>query len=122
MIAGILVPVLSLAIIFGFVGWMRYLRHLEHLAYYEALAKSGATASQGVDASRTPPPPPAMAPRLPPDPRSLLHRGVLTGAVGVALLVGLLTLGIGPWLVAGLIPLFVGLVEVLFALFDGKAP
>ena len=51
----------------------------------------------------------------------MLHRGVVTGAVGLALLVGLLTLGIGPWLVAGLIPLFVGMVEVLFALIDGRA-
>jgi len=129
MIAGILVPVLSLAVIFGFIGWIRYLRHLESRAYYEALARGAnpGPAERDPDAAAPPlPVPPAIrrpvwpleAPATERDPRGLLRRGCITGAVGLALLLGLLTIGIGPWLLAGLIPLFVGLAEILFALLD----
>jgi uncharacterized membrane protein HdeD (DUF308 family) len=56
--------------------------------------------------------------RRPRDRRSLMRSGVITAAVGLALLLGLLTLGVGPRLIAGLIPLFVGLAELVFALLE----
>ena len=127
MIAGIVIPVVGVLVVFTFAGWVRYLRHLEYVAYYEALGRAGALSppqDQGTPSNAAPviPPPgrlPSLRPRTP-EPWARLRRGVTTGAVGLALLVGLGTLGFGPWLLGGLVPLFFGLVEIVFAVVEQR--
>lgn len=49
-----------------------------------------------------------------------LHRGLVTGFVGLAILIGLtLGLGRGPWMLGGLIPMFVGIAQVITAVLAG---
>ena len=67
------------------------------------------------------------------DPQRRLHRGILTTAIGVALLIGLSFIDYsstggpfggprvtpGPWLLGGLIPMFVGIAQMIIALLSG---
>lgn len=62
------------------------------------------------------------------DPQRSLYRGIRTGFVGLAILIGLSFIGGspfsadfhgGPWLLGGLIPLFVGIAQVIIALLSG---
>ncbi len=119
-------PLGIVLVVFGFVAVTRYLRYLERRAYYDALARG---ASRPPDALRAEDPPldPAGSPACGRWPgfwrrngRGGLQGGVTTAAVGLALLLGLATLGFGPWLIGGLIPLFVGLVQILFALLERR--
>lgn len=97
---GVLFPVLTLAVVLGFVALIRYMKHREHMAMIQ----------QGIA--------PAEATRDMPAGRreakqGRLYGGLVTTFVGVAITVGLLTIGIGPWLLGGLVPLFVGLATLL---------
>lgn len=106
-IAGVLFPVFMLAVIFGFIILLRYLRYRENMMFME----------RGI----TPPAPPRGRPMDPQrvrrqtyySPYRRLRGGIITSLVGLAILLGLWTLGTGPWLLGGLIPLAVGLGELL---------
>ncbi len=99
-VLGILFPVFVIAVIFGFIVLMRYLKYRERMLL----------AQRGFD-------PADLQPwsRLDRNgsPERQLRSGIITSLVGVALLVGLWTLGTGPWLLGGLIPLAVGIGELL---------
>jgi phosphate/sulfate permease len=92
----------SLAVIFGFLAFLRYMKYKETIA----LAEKGLTA--------------------PPESRSnktLLRWGIVITALGLALTIGLYAIGfnsannyplhLGPWMLGGLVPLFLGLGLVL---------
>lgn len=54
----------------------------------------------------------------------MLHKGIVVGMIGLALLIGLSFIdGIvgfhGPWLLGGLIPLFIGIAQVIIAVLSG---
>ncbi|GAC1573153.1 MAG: hypothetical protein NVS3B7_04260 [Candidatus Elarobacter sp.] len=62
------------------------------------------------------------------DPQRALYKGIRTGFVGLAILIGLSFIGGtpgtmsfhgGPWLLGGLIPMFVGIAQVIVALLSG---
>lgn len=61
------------------------------------------------------------------DAQTSLRKGVVTTAIGLALLIGLSFIGyhqdgtftLGPWLIGGLIPLFVGLAQIANAMLSG---
>ena len=104
---GVLFPVFLLAVIFGFIILLRYLRYRENMMFMER--------------GMTPPVPPRGRPVSPQgvsrsayySPYRRLRGGIITSFVGLAILLGLWTLGTGPWLLGGLIPLAVGLGELL---------
>jgi hypothetical protein len=64
-----------------------------------------------------------------------MRRGLMTTAVGLAILIGLSFIGYhggdgpfspayvrpGPWLLGGLIPMFVGIAQIIIALMSGAA-
>jgi len=93
--------VAALAIIFGFLAFMRYLTYKETLA----LAEKGLTRSDDKSGNGT------------------LRLGIIVAAIGLALTIGLFfvgsgggtnyPLGLGPWMLAGLVPLFLGLGLIL---------
>lgn len=91
----------SLAIIFGFLAFLRYMNYKETIT----LAEKGLTR---------------------PEPNSnkrLLRWGILVTAIGFALTIGLYSIGfdsannyplhLGPWMLGGFVPLFLGLGLVL---------
>ena len=92
----------SLAIIFGFLAFLRYMNYKETIT----LAEKGLTK---------------------PEPNSnkrLLRWGILVTAIGFALTIGLYSIGfdsannsyplhLGPWMLGGFVPLFLGLGLVL---------
>ena len=91
----------SLAVIFGFLAFLRYMKYKETIA----LAEKGLT---------------------PPETRSnklLLRWGIIITALGLALTIGLYAIGfnsasnyplnLGPWMLGGFVPLFLGLGLVL---------
>ncbi|MGE5462703.1 MAG: DUF6249 domain-containing protein [Syntrophothermus sp.] len=90
-----------LAIFFGFIALLRYLNYRETIA----LAEKGLTRPE--PANRKP----------------LLRWGIVIGALGLALTLGLYPIGfsaadsyplhLGPWMLGGLVPLFLGLGLVL---------
>lgn len=99
----------SLAIIFGFLAFLRYINYWETIA----LAEKGLTR---------------------PDPRTrggLLRWGILITALGLALSVGLYPLGfssgydyplhLGPWMLGGFVPLFLGLGLILLHVLTRKS-
>jgi hypothetical protein len=91
----------SLAIIFGFLAFLRYMNYKETIA----LAEKGLT-----------------KPELNSNKR-LLRWGIVITALGLALTIGLYTIGfdsaknyplhLGPWMLGGFVPLFLGLGLVL---------
>jgi hypothetical protein len=89
--------VVIVAIFFGFVAFDRWLKYKETLA----LAEKGLTPS---DVMRR-------------DEKRTLRWGIITTALGLALLIGLFSLGFGtpdvicfgPWLLPGLLVLFLGI-------------
>ena len=93
--------IVVLAIIFGFIAFLRYMNYKETLA----LAEKGLTRP---DAKNS---------------KGLLRWGVVITALGVALTLGLYPIGffaggsypfhLGPWMLGGFIPLFLGLGLVL---------
>jgi len=110
-VVAILFPVFLLAVIFGFVILMRYLRYKEQLLWVQ----------RGID-----PTDPRLEGKQVPGFKGMpgryratmsatqrLRSGIITSLVGIALIIGLLTLGVGPWLLGGLIPLAVGIGEIL---------
>lgn len=91
----------SLAIIFGFLGFLRYMNYKETIA----LAEKGLTK---------------------PEPNSnkrLLRWGIIITALGLSFTIGLYLIGfnsannyplhLGPWMLGGFVPLFLGLGLVL---------
>ena len=101
-IVGILFPVFVLAVIFGFVALIRYLRYRERMMMIQkGIAPADFDRAWRADVR--------MQGRSRRQPRG----GIITSLVGLALLVGLWTLGTGPWLLGGLIPLAVGIGELL---------
>jgi hypothetical protein len=93
--------IVVLAIIFGFIAFLRYMNYKETLA----LAEKGLTRP---DAKNS---------------KGLLRWGVVITALGVALTLGLYPIGffageiypfrLGPWMLGGFVPLFLGLGLVL---------
>ena len=93
--------IVVLAIIFGFIAFLRYMNYKETVA----LAEKGLTRP---DAKNS---------------KGLLRWGVVVTALGAALTLGLYPIGflaggsypfhIGPWMLGGLVPLFLGLGLVL---------
>ena len=91
----------ALAIIFGFLAFLRYMNYRETIA----LAEKGLTR-------------PEQKPRS-----GLLRWGIIITALGLALSLGLYPLGfsagydyplhLGPWMLGGLVPLFLGLALIL---------
>ena len=97
-VVAVLFPVLLLAVIFGFIILMRYLRYKENLLMIERGLKPEVV-DRGAARYATP--------------WGRLRSGIITSFVGLALFFGLLTIGWGPWLLGGLIPLAVGIGEIL---------
>lgn len=101
-IVGILFPVFVLAVIFGFVALIRYLRYRERMMMIQkGIAPADFDRAWHTDAR--------MHARSQRQPRG----GIITSLVGLALLAGLWTIGTGPWLLGGLIPLAVGIGDLL---------
>ena len=93
--------VATLAIIFGFLAFLRYMNYKETIALAEkGLARPEQKAGKG-----------------------LLRWGVVVTGLGIALSLGLYTIGfsagdnyplhLGPWMLGGLVPLFLGLSLIL---------
>ena len=93
----------SLAIIFGFLAFMRYMNYKETIA----LAEKGLAKPEAKPATS----------------KGLLRWGIIVAALGFALTIGLYTAGfdssnnyplhLGPWMLGGFVPLFLGLGLVL---------
>jgi len=108
-----LVPCLSivsiLAVVLGFVAFMRYLNYKETLA----LAEKGLTRPETNNS------------------KGLLRWGIIVTALGVALTIGLYLFGfragenyplhLGPWILGGFIPLFLGISLVLIHYLTEKS-
>ena len=103
-----LVPCISivsiLIVVFGFIGFMRYVNYRETLA----LAEKGLTGPERLEGKNG---------------KGLLRWGVLVTALGTALSLGLYFVGfasaenyplhLGPWMLGGFVPLFLGLGLIL---------
>jgi hypothetical protein len=97
-----------LAIIFGFLAFLRYLNYKETIA----LAEKGLSRPESRSKS------------------GLLRWGILITALGLALSVGLYLvgfssgqtypLGLGPWMLGGFVPLFLGLGLILLYFLSHK--
>ena len=93
----------ALAIIFGFLAFMRYMNYKETIA----LAEKGLTRPENKSGKK-----------------GLLRLGIVISALGFALSLGLYPLGfdsgnnyplhLGPWMLGGFVPLFLGLGLILF--------
>jgi len=91
----------ALAIIFGFIAFMRYMNYKETIT----LAEKGLTRPEQKTVKR------------------LLRWGILISGLGIALSLGLYTIGfsagdnyplhLGPWMLGGFVPLFLGLGLIL---------
>ena len=91
----------SLAIIFGFLAFLRFINYKETIA----LAEKGLTRPKSTSN------------------KNLLRWGIVVTAIGFALTLGLYTIGfdsannyplhLGPWMLGGFVPLFLGLGLVL---------
>jgi hypothetical protein len=98
----------ALAIIFGFLAFLRYINYKETLA----LAEKGLTRPEQKPGS------------------GLLRWGVIITALGLALSLGLYPLGfsagydyplhLGPWMLGGFVPLFLGLGLILVHVLTRK--
>lgn len=98
----------SLAMIFGFLAFLRYMNYRETIA----LAEKGVPRPEGKPGG------------------GLLRWGILITALGLALSVGLYPigfvggydypLGLGPWMLGGFVPLFLGLGLVLLHVLTRK--
>lgn len=98
----------SLAIIFGFFAFLRYMNYRETIA----LAEKGLTRPEPKPSGR------------------LLRWGIAITALGLAVSLGLYPLGfsagydyplhLGPWMLGGLIPLFLGLSLILLHFLTEK--
>ena len=98
----------SLAIIFGFLAFMRYMKYKETIA----LAEKG------------------LAPPETKSDKALLRWGILITALGFALTVGLYLIGfssadayplhLGPWMLGGFVPLFLGIGLILIHVLTEK--
>lgn len=92
----------SLAVIFGFLAFLRYMKYKETIA----LAEKGLTSPPETKSNKT-----------------LLRWGIIITALGLALTIGLYAIGfnsagnyplhLGPWMLGGFVPLFLGLGLVL---------
>jgi hypothetical protein len=91
----------SLAVIFGFLGFLRYMNYKETIA----LAEKGLTKPETKSK------------------RGLLRWGIIIAAIGFALSLGLYPIGfvsgdnyplhLGPWMLGGFVPLFLGIGLIL---------
>lgn len=110
-VVAILFPVFLLAVIFGFVILMRYMRYKEQLLWLE---RGIDPTDPRLDGNQVPElKRPSGRYRATMSASQRLRSGIITSLVGIALILGLLTLGVGPWLLGGLIPLAVGIGEIL---------
>ncbi len=98
----------SLAIIFGFLAFLRYMNYKETIA----LAEKGLSKPESKSN------------------KNLLRWGIIITAIGFALTLGLYTLGfdsadnyplhLGPWMLGGFVPLFLGIGLVLLHYLTDK--
>jgi hypothetical protein len=150
-----LIPVLGIICLFGLpmVGWilgrvMKHRERMEMLRMGMAPPPDGrGWRSRGATAWTQPPPwmpgpgmtgggpvPPVYTPyEDPSSAQCTMRRGLMTAAVGFAILIGLSFIGYhggdgpfspayvrpGPWLLGGLIPMFVGIAQIIIALMSG---
>lgn len=101
----------SLAIIFGFFAFLRYMNYRETIA----LAEKGLSRPERFEAK---------------DNKGLLRWGILVTALGIALSLGLYFAGfnssqnyplrLGPWMLGGFVPLFLGLGLILLHFLTQK--
>jgi hypothetical protein len=141
------IPIIGMICVFGLpmAGWItsRVLRHRERMAMLERgmMPPPDLRRYQRRGAADWAPPPPSWNAGAPPvypyedpnSPQCLLRKGIITAAVGIALLIGLSFIGYhpgdglmdpphwhpGPWLLGGLIPMFVGFAQVAIAVLSG---
>ncbi|MFN2449272.1 MAG: DUF6249 domain-containing protein [Candidatus Baltobacteraceae bacterium] len=125
-----LTAIVAILVIFGMpVAYgisSRWFAHQERMA----MIQRGMTPPEPRAGRRTPPGGPAP---VPPgydmdygewQANRMLHKGIVVGMIGLAILIGLSFIdGIvgfhGPWLLGGLIPLFIGIAQVIIALLSG---
>ena len=98
----------ALAIIFGFLAFMRYMNYKETIT----LAEKGSTRPEGKTGN------------------PLLRWGIVITALGLALTLGLYPIGffsganyplhLGPWMLGGFVPLFLGLGLILLHYLSKK--
>lgn len=99
-LAGMVVPVAIIAIIFYYVLEQRRMLHRERLAMIEkGLAPHDLQEIEHYPQRRSR--------------QRILSDGIITTAVGMALLLGLGSIGMGPWLLGGLIPVAVGIGNII---------
>jgi hypothetical protein len=96
-LTAIAMPVLIIAIVMWYVYQNRRLLHQERMAMIE----------KGLSPQDMPEDKPQISRH------KQLTDGIITSAVGLALLLGLGTIGFGPWLLGGLIPLAIGLGQII---------
>ncbi|HEY1728025.1 MAG TPA: DUF6249 domain-containing protein [Candidatus Baltobacteraceae bacterium] len=135
------VAALAVVCIFGLpvAGWIvtRMLKHMERMEMIKrGITPPGDSSNREmwdhVFAARqaAPPPGPGMYVSHPSNwnqnAQNCLRKGIVTTAVGFALLIGLSFIGMrdgvfvpGPWLLGGLIPMFVGLAQIANAMLAG---
>lgn len=99
----------SLAVIFGFLAFLRYMSYKETIA----LAERGLSKPESKSSSK-----------------GMLRWGIIVSALGLALTIGLYLIGfnaannyplrLGPWMLGGLVPLFLGLGLVLLHYLSEK--
>jgi hypothetical protein len=147
-----IIPVLGIICVFGLpmIGWIlgRVMRHRERMEMLRlGIAPPDGRWNRNRGGAWTQPPPWTPGPGSPigpqmqgyaayDDPNSMqctMRRGIITAAVGFALLIGLSFIGYhggdglfspasirpGPWLLGGLIPMFVGIAQIIIALMSG---
>lgn len=117
-------------------GWVivRLMRHMERMEMIKRgmlPPEDDRNRSQSFARAQTPPPTGQPYVSYPSTwnmgAQASLRRGVVTTAIGVALLIGLSFIGyhrdgtfeLGPWLLGGLIPMFVGLAQIANAMLSG---
>ena len=101
-VVAILFPVFVLAVFFGFIILLRYIRYKENMMMIQrGIAPDAPQMLPGLNGKR----------QLSQTYR--LRSGIITCCVGIALFFGLLTMGVGPWLLGGLIPFAYGTGELL---------
>ena len=144
------IPIIGMICVFGLPigGWIvtRVLDHRERMAMLQRgivpppggrnFRKAMRQGGMPWNATGSMPPPSQQMPYGYDDsnsPQCLLRKGITTGMVGFALLIGLSFIGYhggdgafepasihpGPWLLGGLIPMFVGIAQIITALLSG---
>jgi hypothetical protein len=125
----LVIPIVGIFFIFGLpvIAWLVHramafreneMKHLERIEMLRRGMIPGETIPNVM--------PPPGASRMPSqmstsEAHEALRKGLTLAAIGLAITIGLSFIGWGPWLIGGLIPLFIGIVQVAFAVLSGSA-